>query len=80
MPCLAPSDNFILALNPVVPNFCGSHRYDHKYRFLIHDRDSIFSTDLDASLARLGLKVIPTPLRSPQANSLCERLIGTLRR
>lgn len=53
---------------------------DHKYRFLIHDRDSIFSTDLDASLARLGLKVIRTPVRIPQANSLCERLIGTLRR
>jgi len=29
---------------------------------------------------RLGLKVIATPVRSPQANSLCERLIGTLRR
>jgi putative transposase len=35
---------------------------------------------LDASLTRLGLKVITTPVRSPQANSLCERLIGTLRR
>jgi len=53
---------------------------DHQYRFLIHDRDSIFSADLDASLARFGLKVIRTPLRSPQANALCERLIGTLRR
>jgi len=53
---------------------------DHGYRFVIHDHDSIFSTELDASLARLGLKVIRTPVRSPQANALCERLIGTLRR
>ena len=53
---------------------------DHEYRFIIHDRDAIFSTELDASQTRLGLKVIPTPRRSPQANSLCERLIGTLRR
>jgi len=53
---------------------------DHKYRFIIHDHDSIFSSDLDASLARLGLKVVRTPVRSPQANSICERLIGTLRR
>jgi putative transposase len=53
---------------------------DHGYRFVIHDRDSIFSAELDASLAQLGLKVIRTPVRSPQANALCERLIGTLRR
>ena len=42
--------------------------------------DPIFSAELDASLRRLGLKVITTPVRGPQANSLCERLIGTLRR
>jgi len=53
---------------------------DHEYRFIIHDHDAIFSGELDASLTRLGLKVITTPVRSPQANSLCERLIGTLRR
>jgi transposase InsO family protein len=53
---------------------------DHTYRFIIHDRDAIFSTGFDASLAHLGLEVIETPVRSPKANSLCERLIGTLRR
>ncbi len=53
---------------------------DHTYRFILHDRDAIFSTGCDASLTRLGLAVIETPVRSPKANSLCERLIGTLRR
>jgi putative transposase len=53
---------------------------DHKYRIILYDRDAIFSTQLDASVAHLGLEVIKTPVRSPQANSLCERLIGTLRR
>jgi transposase InsO family protein len=53
---------------------------EHEYRFIIHDHDAIFSAGLDASLTRLGLKVITTPMHSPQANSLCERLIGTLRR
>ena len=53
---------------------------DHRYRFILHDRDAIFSTQLDASVAHLGLEVIKTSVRSPQANSLCERLIGTLRR
>ena len=53
---------------------------DHDYRFLIHDRDSIFSQQLDQSIRHLGVRVLKTPVRSPQANALCERLLGTLRR
>ncbi len=53
---------------------------DHTYRFLIHDRDKIFSRDLDQRLRDLGLRVLKTPPQSPQANALCERLLGTLRR
>jgi putative transposase len=53
---------------------------DHTYRFMLHDRDAIFSTGFDASVAGMGLEVIETPVRSPKANSLCERVIGTLRR
>jgi putative transposase len=53
---------------------------DHTYRFILHDRDAIFATRLDASVAHMGLEVIKTPVRRPLANSLCERLIGTLRR
>jgi putative transposase len=53
---------------------------DHGYRFLLHDRDSIFSQALDQSVRHLGLKILKTPPRSPQANALCERLLGTLRR
>jgi transposase InsO family protein len=52
----------------------------HPYRFLLHDRDSIFSRELDQRVQHLGLKVLKTPPQSPQANALCERLIGTLRR
>jgi transposase InsO family protein len=53
---------------------------DHTYRFLLHDRDSIFSPQLDQGIRHLGLRVLKTPVRTPQANALCERLIGTLRR
>ena len=53
---------------------------DHGYRFLLHDRDSIFSQPLDQSIRHLGLQVLQTPTQCPQANALCERLIGTLRR
>lgn len=48
--------------------------------YLLHDRDSIFSAELDASIQRLGLQVLKSPPRSPKANSICERVIGTLRR
>jgi putative transposase len=53
---------------------------DEGYRFVIHDRDSIYSNELDASLKTLGRAVLRTPYKSPQANSFCERLIGTARR
>ena len=49
-------------------------------RFLIHDRDSIYSSDLDAALKAMGLRILKTPFRAPQANAFCERLIGTVRR
>jgi transposase InsO family protein len=53
---------------------------EHTYHFLIHDRDSIFSQALDQHIQHLSLRVCKTPVRSPQANALCERLLGTLRR
>jgi putative transposase len=52
----------------------------HDYRFLIHDRDAIFSQAIDQRIGHLGLRVLKTPPWSPQANALCERLLGTLRR
>jgi putative transposase len=53
---------------------------DHPYRFLLHDRDAIFSQPLDQHLRNLGLHVLKTPPRCPQANAICERVLGTLRR
>ncbi len=53
---------------------------DHSYRFLIHDRDSIFAQEVDQTIESLGVKVLRTPVRAPQANAYCERLIGTMRR
>jgi len=52
----------------------------HAYRFLVHDRDSIFSKELDKEVTALGVRVLRTPLRAPKANSFCERFGGTLRR
>jgi len=50
------------------------------YRFLVHDRDSNYSQELDLGVKAMGVKVLKTPFRSPQANSYCERLIGGIRR
>ena len=54
--------------------------HDHSYRFVIHDRDSIFSGALDQQVANLGVRVLRTPIRAPMANAVCERFGGSLRR
>jgi putative transposase len=53
---------------------------DEAYRYVIHDRDSIYSEGVDRTLAAMGLTVLRTPVRAPQANAFCERLVGTIRR
>jgi putative transposase len=53
---------------------------EQTYRFLIHDRDTIFSRGLDQGVCQFGLRVLKTPPQSPQANAICERAVGTLRR
>jgi putative transposase len=53
---------------------------DEPHRFLIHDRDSIYSDRVDRAIGAMGLTILKTPVRSPTANAFCERLIGTIRR
>src|SRR5437773_1095791 len=50
------------------------------FRYLIHDRDSIFARSFDESISNLGLTVLKSPPHSPKANAICERVIGTIRR
>ena len=52
----------------------------HPHRFVIHDRDSIFSSLLGGTLEGFGVRVIRTPILAPNANAYCEREIGTNRR
>ncbi len=54
--------------------------FDHQFRYLIHDRDSIFSAEFDRSIENDGMRVLKSPYRSPRANSICERMIGSMRR
>jgi putative transposase len=50
------------------------------HRFVLHDRDSIFAATVDRAIASMGRHVLKTPVRTPQANAFCERLISTVRR
>ena len=50
------------------------------YRFLVHDRDNIYSSAFDSAVEAMGLSILKTPFRAPQANAFCERLVGSIRR
>ena len=51
----------------------------HPYRFVIHDRDCIFSHQLDLALKDFGVCVLKTPVQAPKANAFCERRTELLR-
>jgi putative transposase len=48
---------------------------ERSHRFVLHDNDSIFSENVDRTIEAMGLTVLKTPVRAPQANAFCERLI-----
>ena len=53
---------------------------EHTYRFVIRDRDRIYSKDLDEAVDAMGVRVLRTPVRAPKENSYCERIVRTARR
>jgi putative transposase len=47
-------------------------------RFLIHDRDPLFTTAFAEVFKAEGLRIIATLPRTPRMNAICERVNGTL--
>ena len=49
-------------------------------RFLIRDRDRSYGGDFIERAKRIGIHTVLTPIATPQANGIAERLVGTFRR
>jgi len=45
---------------------------DRPHRWVIHDRASIYSDGVDATVLAMGLTILKTPVRAPHANAHSE--------
>jgi putative transposase len=52
---------------------------EHRFQFLIHDRDTKFSHAFDEIFRSEGIKFIRTPVQAPNANAFAERWVRTIR-
>jgi transposase InsO family protein len=55
-------------------------RRAEELRFLIRDRDTKFTAASDVVFTSIGIQIIVTPVRDPQANAIAERWVGSVRR
>ena len=49
-------------------------------KYLLHDRDSKYGIRFSSVAAGSGIAELRTPYRAPQANGVCVRFMGSLRR
>src|SRR5712692_2224002 len=51
----------------------------HGKRYLIHDRDPLFTTEFESVLADVGVKSVKVPARSPNLNAYAERFVRSIK-
>ena len=54
--------------------------FDSAPRYLLRDRDAIYSEKVQRRIKSLGIQEVVTAPRSPWQNHFCERVIGSIRR
>ena len=54
--------------------------YDSAPKYLIHDRDTIFNTEVLETMKAIGIKPVRTAFKSPWQNGIAERFVGCCRR
>jgi hypothetical protein len=54
--------------------------WGNKRRHLLRNRDAVYGRDFRQRARRISIDAVATPVRSPRANAIAERVIGTLRR
>jgi transposase InsO family protein len=55
-------------------------RFRAAVRTVLRIAYDVYAEGVDATVAAMGLTILMTPVRAPQMNAFCERLIGTIRR
>ncbi|PWT82042.1 MAG: hypothetical protein C5B58_08885 [Acidobacteria bacterium] len=60
-------------LTDAVDGFLGGKRY------LIHDRDPLYTTEFRSILADIGIQSVKLPPRSPNLNAYAERFVRTIK-
>src|SRR5437899_6929385 len=54
--------------------------YGERPRYLIRDNDRKFGPNFARMATTSGIKILRTPYRTPRANAVCERFLGSVRR
>ena len=74
-----PPDDLCAQIEPI-HQVIEAIPWGSKPRHLLRDRDAVYGRDFRQRARRIGIDAIATPVRSPRANAVIERVIGTLRR
>jgi putative transposase len=82
--------HFIVLVRHLVADFAGlatswyrsrgAPTAENLFLLAIHDRDRIYSKDLDQAVEAMSVRGLRTPVRAPKGNSYCERIVRTARR